>query len=125
MKKRWFEWLDRWNPWALRREIQMNYQFYMDLQDRFQMCCSQNIEREKRIKELESKLRSKTFDCELANELAIRYMKEKAQMLKDIKCDRCGKPARFEVDGGHCTICDDNLCANCALWRCDEEENIY
>jgi len=37
--------------------------------------------------------------------------------MKDIICDRCGQPARFDVQGGNCENCGDDLCADCAKWE--------
>jgi len=39
--------------------------------------------------------------------------------MKDIICDRCGQPARFDVQGGNCENCGDDLCADCAKWESD------
>ena len=64
----------------------------------------------------------KNDDCDFYPYRKGKFPKDVA--LKDIKCDRCGLPAKFETDGGHCEECGDDLCADCALWRIDEEERI-
>ena len=72
-------WFDRWNPWALRRKIQvlkstLDFEDKMkeELKARLQMCCKENVERRKhiesqakRIKELESELSVKYAECDL------------------------------------------------------------
>jgi hypothetical protein len=40
----------------------------------------------------------------------------------DIKCDRCGKVTDWlSTDGGHCDICGDNICEECADWAQEGE----
>ena len=150
-KKETMQWFDRWNPWALRRRIakqekDMAWQKseLADLNSRFLMCVKQNAKRGKRIEELESELSVKQKECDLHSERATFNLKENRRILSEInaaigllqelandkpkvqnlaiKCDRCGKPARFDADGGHCHKCGSNLCADCANWDMDADD---
>jgi len=57
-------------------------------------------------------------ECDREDPKDITY---KAERLKDIMCDRCGKPARFDAKGGCCDQCGDNLCFDCAKWHTDAD----
>ena len=126
MSDKWKRWFDRWNPWALRREIKRRNYYYEATNERLSMAIKENIENKKRIETLESELRVKETECDkMRSEInaAIGLLQEVAEdkpkpvKLEDIKCDRCGNPARFDACGGNCEICGSNLCADCALWR--------
>ena len=43
----------------------------------------------------------------------------------EIKCDRCGKPACFDGEGGNCPQCGDDLCIECAEhWHEDDDGSV-
>ena len=86
MKEQWIElrkWLDRWNPWELRREIEelrlkieAKDRYCQTTNERLSMAIKENIERKKRIETLEGKLECKTKECELEKECALRNARE-------------------------------------------------
>ena len=57
-------------------------------------------------------------ECDSEKSENITY---KAEKLKDLMCDRCGKLARFDAKGGCCDQCGDNLCSDCAKWHTDAD----
>ena len=76
-KKETMRWLERWNPWALRRRIDRQSKELADLELRFQMCVKQlnessksSAKQKKRIEELENELRVSEKACNFHNECA-------------------------------------------------------
>ena len=76
-KKETMRWIDQWNPWALRREIEKQEIVIAELHDKLDLCntrsaerVERNVELRKRIEELESELRGKQSECDLHEECA-------------------------------------------------------
>ena len=80
-------WLDKWNPWALRRKIEVLEGELRHIDTRFQQCCCRGVELQKRIEMLEGELKVKEKECEFAQECAQFNLKEKEKAVGQMRTE--------------------------------------